>query len=322
VSEVTSPGDDTPKDQHIPAHLSVDAFVQYTTEIRSKKTANTYGRHAKKLLNWVELKDIDLFTARKAVLDDFVSWLADKDLAPATIRLSAVGAKAYLDWLRRNDVDIPDFVKPKVRKAPRPQAPVVLGDTGVEAFLDAADEHEEPFRTLMFILYCTGARSSEACNLKLEDVSVMELNGQQRFLLTLHGKGEKIRTIPIPLQYRTLFRTYMVSWRKTHHQKHQENTWLFPGRGDHIKERSLRQRLQQIKGQVGFPEFNAHILRKTYITHLSTSGMPPLMIAQLVGHATDATLAFKVTSKHYINHALEKIAVAMDKIPFTLPENA
>jgi site-specific recombinase XerD len=304
----------------IPDHLSIGDFVIYMTEIRSKKTADTYGRHAERFMEWVAAKNIDLFAARKAMLDDFVIWLVDKGLAPATIRLACVGAKSYLEYLRRNDVEIPEYVKPRVPKAPRPSSPIVLGQSGVEAFLDAVAFQDEPFRTLMYMLYATGARSFEACTLKLSDVHAMELNGQMRFVLTLHGKGDKIRTIPVPLEYRSILRSYMVSWRTTYHAKNKKDPWLFPGLRSHIQERSLRKRLQQIRDEVGFPEFSAHILRKTFVTHLSTSGMPPLMIAQLVGHATDATLAFRVTSKHYVNHALEKIAVELDKIPFTLPE--
>jgi integrase/recombinase XerD len=303
----------------IPAELTIEAFKEHLLALKSRRTAVTYTRHAGRFRTWIDDEKIDLATARPAFFDDYVEHLKANSLSPSTIRVSCVAARTYIDWLRRNDVEMPDFLKALVPAKKTPENAVVLSDAAVQAFLNYVDQLDEPYRMALLLLYATGARSFEVCGVKLSDISAVESNDDLHYVIAFTGKGDKLRTVPLPVEYRGILRDYLAGWRAEKYES-KASPWLFPGRGSNLKERTVREHMQTVRRDLGIDKLTAHVLRKTYSTHLSTHGMPPFMIVQLIGHVTDQTLNFRVASEHYINHALDAIVRSLGEIPFQTPE--
>lgn len=304
---------------NVPEHLDVEHYRAHVRKAKSDNTARTYVGGVHRFLEWVAEERIDVPSARRAFLDDFVAWLQDRNLSHATVRVTCVAAWSYLQWLKRNDMPLPEFMKPELPKKPQKQEPRVLSETAVQCYLEDADALEEPMRTLCLLLFATGARSFELCQLRLTDVSVVDVDGVGRIVLSLHGKGDKLRTIPLPIEYIPIFRDYLATWLAAHYEKHR-SPWVFPrNKSQCVSERALRDTMQKLRQELGFSDLSPHILRKTYSTFLSTNGMPPFMIAQLIGHVTDQTLAFRVTSEHYVHHALTALVQRLDQIVFPTP---
>ncbi len=144
---------------------------------------------------------------RRQVRPDLRDW----ELAPASVSLAYNGIRfLYLNVLAWSAVDL-TVALPK-----RPQRiPERLTRTEVAAILRAGQD--ERYRTLLTVTYGGGLRLSEVLALRVKDI-----NGEQRLLHIVQGKGDQDRLVPISP---TLLQTLRDYWRR-----YRPQDWLFAGR--------------------------------------------------------------------------------------------
>jgi integrase/recombinase XerD len=129
---------------------------------------------------------------------------------------------------------------------------------------------------LLEFLYATGARVSEAVNLKESDLD-FELG-----VARLFGKGSKERLVPLGEAAAAKLREWLPK-RKA--------PWVFPGKGG---ERPMRretawrlvERAARVNGQAGV---HPHTLRHSFATHLLEGGANLRAVQEMLGHASVAT---------------------------------
>jgi integrase len=80
----------------------------------------------------------------------------------------------------------------------------VLSTDEVRRLIDAAPNLR--YRTILMILYDTGMRRAELCQLRPEHI-----DKERMTVRTLHGKGDKAREVPLSLQLLEQLRTYYRS---------------------------------------------------------------------------------------------------------------
>ena len=153
------------------------------------------------------------------------------------------------------------------------------------AILDAPDPRSwagRRDRAFFSLLYNTGARVSEAINLRVEDV-VLDASPAAH----LQGKGRKERSVPLWRPTAALLR----SWKKQLGEPRDES-FLFPNRGGGKLTRSnVTQRLAlavataaktcpQLTGR----SISPHTIRHMTAMHLLQSGVDITVIALWLGH--------------------------------------
>ncbi|WP_246066874.1 tyrosine-type recombinase/integrase [Paenibacillus koleovorans] len=145
--------------------------------------------------------------------------------------------------------------------------------------------------TLMVVLYDAGARVQELIDLKACDVRLT-----QPATITLTGKGNKKRNIPIMAKTRNLLEGYMT-----------ENHLLDPGRQQspvffnsryqaftrpgitYLLDKYLKQAKRNHQDE-GFPDsLHPHMLRHSKALHLLESGVNLIYIRDLLGHVSVTT---------------------------------
>jgi integrase/recombinase XerC len=136
----------------------------------------------------------------------------------------------------------------------------VLGKAGLEEKL------------LVSMLYGLGLRISELSGLKLEDV--------KEGWVQVHGKGDKVRELPLLDALQQLITLYRV-------QK-MPKKYLFEKGNAPMNAAQLRYKLSKLFKEAGL-KATPHQLRHSFATHLLNNGARIADVSELLGHATMAT---------------------------------
>jgi len=138
---------------------------------------------------------------------------------------------------------------------------------------------------LLKSLFYLGLRNSEAQNLRIEDIDL--INGNVK---VVQGKGAKDRYVPIPTEeFAAEIKKYILN---------QQTGKLF-----YISDRHIRRIVKDyaIKAGIRKPEeVHPHTLRHSYATFLQNQGTPLNIIQEILGHARIDTTTI------YVHLGMEK----------------
>ena len=218
----------------------------------------------------------------------FLLHLEKRGLAPA----SRIVYHASLQFLFTQTMGRPEVMAtiPRPRKGPDKDVLPLLKEE-VAALFEAASP--SPFDyTFLAVLLDTGARVSEACQLRTEDVD--SSNG----LLHIRcGKGGKPRAVKLGDKLLRLLRRYWVVEKPP-------GPWLFPAQkliapgvvhpkrwaDSHVNTGTIRSRLHNIGGRAGLKRrVTPHDLRRTHGTWLLEAGAELRTVQVVLGHASPQT---------------------------------
>ncbi len=135
-------------------------------------------------------------------------------------------------------------------------------------------------RALFLLLYGTGLRISEALSLTIRDVS-----GES--ILTIRGKGQKERIVPLIKECSALVSTY----RKACPYAESPDRALFLGvRGKPVSAGIIQQSMRRVRKVLNLPdEATPHALRHSFASHLLANGANLREVQALLGHTNLAT---------------------------------
>ena len=127
-------------------------------------------------------------------------------------------------------------------------------------------------KLLISMLYGLGIRISELSHLKLEDI--------KEHWVQIHGKGSKVRELPLLESLQKLIVMYVEQKRPRVH--------LFEKGNSPMNTAQLRYKLSKIFKESGF-KVTPHQLRHSFATHLLNHGARISDVSELLGHETMAT---------------------------------
>ena len=130
-------------------------------------------------------------------------------------------------------------------------------------------------RTLLSLVYSTGMRLQELCNLKIEHI-----DSKQMVIKIVSGKGKKDRLVPLSQAILTELRIYFLQYRPL--------IYLFNGskNGKKYSPRTVQHILSKSLIELGLnnKDYSFHTLRHSFATHLYDNGTDLLSIQHLMGH--------------------------------------
>jgi integrase/recombinase XerC len=131
---------------------------------------------------------------------------------------------------------------------------------------------------LFLLLYGVGLRISEALSLTRADVA-----GD---LLTVTGKGNKQRQLPLPLPVKSVLNQWLTA-----SQTYPPTAPLFPNpQGKALSPRFAQKILQATRQALNLPaHLTPHALRHSFATHLLANGADLRTVQELLGHSQLAT---------------------------------
>lgn len=299
--------------------------------------ASNLREHLKAFLAWLELnRNVSPHTVRAYDSDvgQFLAWLASEQdarisqlavsqLEPAAVRgwiaslnragqaratvaRKLSGVRAFMQYLRREDVIEADPTTAAAAPALDRTIPVHLSEAELTTLLDGIDV-STPLgrrdRAMFELLYASGLRLSELVGVDLEDI---DLGGR---LVRVLGKGGRERVIPFNHSAAEAIRTWLkdraaivfavqsagaASARTVQSgrggRRRVEEPLFVNYRGGRLTGRSvdrlLRRYVAQCSTRTGI---SPHALRHSFATHLLRRGADLRGIQELLGHARLST---------------------------------
>ena len=219
------------------------------------------------------------------------SWLArlhSQGASRATLARRSSAVRVFTAWAHRRGLIAADpgdgLTAPKGRRS----LPEVLRPDEAVALLEGATEDDTPAglrdRTLLELLYASGARVSEVCGLDVDDVDL------ERHTVRVLGKGDKQRVVPIGIPAVRAVGDWLARGRPALLSRASGPALLLGLRGGRLDPRSARRVVhERLRAVPGLPDLGPHGLRHSAATHLLEGGADLRTVQELLGHATLAT---------------------------------
>ncbi len=281
-----------------PVERAVDDYLGHVGVERglADNTVRSYRRDLRRYLGFLLARDLtDPASIGENDVAAFLGHLRTGDadhppLGTASAARTIVSVRGLHRFLVREQVlatDVTTAIKP-----PRPPArlPKALTVEQVEALLDAAGSPGTVLsardRTLLEVLYGTGARISEAIGLDIDDLDLDERS------VLLRGKGGKQRIVPLGSYAVTALQDYLTASRPSLVSTKQATTpaVFLNARGGRLSRQSAWTVLTKAAERAGITaEVSPHTLRHSFATHLLDGGADVRVVQELLGHASVTT---------------------------------
>jgi integrase/recombinase XerD len=219
--------------------------------------------------------------------DDYRAYLQDqsrakKATATVTRRLAAI--RSFLKFLAA-DTEAANFILQQLdRPKPERALPHVLGRAQVNQLLSVPNP-ESPFFSrdvaILELLYASGLRASELCDLKLRDLNL------QVGCVRVMGKGMKERIVPFGRAAAEALARWLAEDRPSFDRRNSE--LVFVSRTGKPLERVALWMLVEKYAKKSGLKVHPHVLRHCFASHLLGGGADLRVVQELLGHSDIAT---------------------------------
>ena len=258
----------------------------------SPHTVDAYVRDLVAFLSFLSQHQGDLATLADLEalgVRDFRAWLARRALAglgrTSTARALSV-VRGFYVWMERNERGRNHAIR-TVRTPKLPQLvpkPLDVRDA-IAVVTNIGALASEPWIAsrdiaVMTLLYGCGLRISEALGLMRRDAPNSDA-------MTVLGKGNKQRMVPILPVVREAIDTYLV---ECPHHLEVDGPLFVGARGGRLNARIIQRQMQKLRGFLGLSDTaTPHAMRHSFATHLLAGGGDLRSIQELLGHASLST---------------------------------
>ena len=275
----------------------------------SRKTLQAYAKWSRQFQRFLKNKPPEELST--ADVKEYLTYLAVTCHVAASTQNQAFNSLLFLyrHALKREFGELRDV--PRAKKSL--YIPMVLSRPEIDAILD---QLAYPFNLFVKVLFGCGLRLFEGLQLRVRDFNFDD------GVLTIHGKGKKDRSVPIPKTitaelkvrieeagkmldqdlaagYDGVFLDDAVEKKYPKAPKEFIHQWIFPQqsltlveetgerRRYHLHETELQDALYHAVRRARIPKrVTAHTFRHSYATHLLQAGYDVRVIQKLLGHAS------------------------------------
>ena len=267
------------------------AFVDY---LRSEchlaeNSVLAYQRDVRRFHQWLAGAELQIPTLSIRELSDFVGWLHQLKLAPASIARHIVAVRMFFRYLQLEGILRENLAELLGSQKLWERIPEVLSPTMVQRFLESPrprDTYWRRDRALLELLYATGCRASELSNLRCRDLHLNE------GYCLCHGKGGKQRLTPLGRAAREAVKDYLENERSMLAESATSPPeWLLLSRrGRRLRREAIWELVKKYARRAGIPaSISPHSLRHSFATHLLAGGADLRQVQEMLGHASIQT---------------------------------
>lgn len=266
---------------------SLDAFIQYLRVERgvSEITVKNYREDFKIFLEtFPDIKTTDDLNVD--MLPEFIRQQDELARSSSTILRRYSLLKNYFSFLNEEGIlheEIPDVDKPKSSK----RLPFVMSNEEVDELLEAPDISKDNGmrdRAMLEVMYATGLRVSELLSLKFRNVNM------QNGLITVYGKGNKQRSVPVSSFALEFLRKYIDGPRKRVKGSKDTDIIFLNRDGKALSRTYFFMQIKRYAEEKGIDSsVSPHTLRHCFATHLLENGASLRAVQEMLGHANIAT---------------------------------
>jgi integrase/recombinase XerC len=261
---------------------------QYLSELlnhgKSQATAKTYRDRLRWFGEWLRSLGCGLAAVSRGLVEQWMSDMRTRGLAPATIKENVGAVRGFFVWLA--DVElIPKNPLVRLRPVKIPKKlPKVMQPAAVESIINAARTPLE--RAVLELLYGAGLRNAEVRGLQLEDLDLAAPR------IIIRGKGDKERLVPLGAAAATALEAWLPQRDAilTAITRPDERALFVSKQGAYRSPQSIRDVVSRVAKRAGFTgRIYPHLFRHSYATHLLDGGADLRAVQELLGHESIRT---------------------------------
>jgi integrase/recombinase XerD len=246
-------------------------------------TLEDYREDLKMFFKFLPRKDTS--ELKPSDISDYMRLEDEHGLSASTILRRLSCTRSFYSFLSQEGYladDVPDYETPKMTK----KLPVILSVEEVNALLDAPDLSKDGGirdKAMLEVMYASGLRVSELCLLQLSNVNF------QNDLITLYGKGNKQRSVPLSEFAKDYLDKY-IHGPRSRNPGHQSSFIFLNHSGKPISRIYFFKQVKKYAKQAGIEiSISPHTLRHCFATHLLENGADLRAVQEMLGHANIAT---------------------------------
>lgn len=268
----------------------VEQFLRHTALERGR-SANTIAAYRRDLIAWQRhLGGRAIETLTSVDVTDFLADRRSAGLASSSITRALSTIRSFHGYLVAEGLAATDPTGAVIPPGRTQRLPHALSIEQVAALIDATAT-DSPVglrdRAILELMYATGARVSEAVGLVVDDVHADDVLDA----ITLTGKGNKQRIVPVGSFAREALSAYLVRGRPALLAKGRGTPALFLGaRGAPLSRQNVFLLIRAAAERAGISAtVSPHTLRHSFATHLLRGGADIRVVQELLGHSSVAT---------------------------------
>ena len=238
-----------------------------------------------------DLEDVESFLARRGksvsrpVADDLRAYLQDQTRhgqSTRTVARRLAAIRSFLRWQVSEGHDVTNILQQLERPKPERPLPKVLSRAQVNQLIAAPNPKSGLFWrdvAVLELLYASGLRASELCDLKLRDVNL------QIGCVRVLGKGMKERIVPLGRAASEAITGYLTACRPK--LERGPSDLLFLSRtGKRLDRIALWMMIERYGRKSGLlKSVSPHTLRHCFASHLLGGGADLRVVQELLGHS-------------------------------------
>ena len=286
----------------------------------SKNTISSYKDSLKLFIFFLRddksmnINKFKMHQINRELILEFIEWLENRGNSPVTINHRLAGIKSFINFAQYESVENLAYLQPvlsvKSLKTTTRQVdylteeqmnklinlPPIDTSTGIR------------HRIIMCLLYDTGARVQELCDLKIEDINL-----GNNPTVKLHGKGSKIRIVPISKNMNQILEVYISKFFSDIKLK---NEYLIKNKNNQQMSRDGIEYIVQKYATIlknndpSFPsKVHPHMFRHSKAMHMLAVDIPIVYIRDFLGHEDiSTTMIYARADSRKKNEAINNLA--------------
>ncbi len=271
----------------------------------SKNTAESYQND----INEFEIfaknnKILNLEQIDKQTILNYYTMLDKKQFSKSTLQRRYSAMNQFFKYLIKQKILTQNPMLSQRRQKKDFRLPKFLSEKEIEMLLSVNNNTKNikqlRNKLILELLYSTGMRVSELCELQLSAVQFNEQkksNDEYRFI-TIKGKGQKERIVPIKTNILNILNNYISINTK----KGQKYLFSSKSKDQHINRRTIENIIKDsaLKAGIDPTKVSPHTMRHSFATHLLQKGLDVREIQELLGHSNINTTAIyaKINTKN------------------------
>lgn len=257
---------------------SLSNFSDHLSLVMSKPTVTAYVYDVRRFFDY--LADIKVRRISSIKTEHLTSYLAkckEAGKSDASINRYYMSIKSYIKFMRKSKVienDITEDMKAPRMKQKAPKVPtkeevnILLEKPDVNTYSGLRD------RAILELLYSSGLRASELCDLQITDLMTNSIT-------VSCGKRNKTRTVPITQQAYDWIQLYICEYRG-----HDSGPLFMTRLGRPVRRQLLCKMVMDYARKAKLEHITPHTLRHACATHLLNQGADILLIQKILGHSS------------------------------------
>ena len=283
----------------------INDFINYLLNVRnySENTIINYKIDLDEYYKYIKFNNIEILEIKYENINPFLATLYNiKHYSKSSVSRKISTLRSFYKYLYDNElIDKNPFLfislPKKEKKLPRfvnyEDLDLILNSPDLNTDIGVRD------RLILELLYGTGIRVSELCNIKIDDIDLKNKT------IRIIGKGNKERIVLYGEYCENILEKYININRKNLLKDKDHSILIVSNNGSNISVSTVQKILSNILKKVSIKKnITPHVFRHTFATHLLNEGCDILTVKELLGHSSlDTTQIYT----HVSNEKLRQV---------------